>query len=100
LDGAAYVPCTDPVTFPGLAQGSHTLNVRARDPAGNVDPTPATYTWTVDTAPPDTAIVSGPAAVTASTTATFDFSSPDSPVTYECQLDGAAYVPCTDPVTF
>ncbi|MFP2964292.1 hypothetical protein ACLEPN_42965, partial [Myxococcus sp. 1LA] len=47
LDGAAYVACTDPVTFTGLAQGSHTLSVRAIDAAGNLDDTPATYTWTV-----------------------------------------------------
>ncbi|MFP2913352.1 cell envelope biogenesis protein OmpA, partial [Pyxidicoccus sp. 3LFB2] len=100
LDGAAYVPCTDPVTFTGLAQGSHTLNVRAVDAAGNVDPTPATRTWTVDTAAPDTTIVSGPATATSATTATFDFSSNENPVTYECSLDGAAFAACTDPVTF
>ncbi|WP_240360320.1 adventurous gliding motility protein AgmC [Pyxidicoccus caerfyrddinensis] len=100
LDGAAFVACTDPRTFTGLADGNHTLSVRARDTAGNVDPTPATYAWTVDTAPPDTTIVSGPSGLTASTSATFDFSSPDSPVTYECSLDGAAFAACTDPVTF
>ncbi|QSQ27964.1 OmpA family protein [Pyxidicoccus parkwayensis] len=100
LDSGAFVACTDPQTFTGLAQGNHTLAVRAVDAAGNVDPTPATYSWTIDTTPPDTAIVSGPSAVTSSTSATFDFSSPDSPVTYECSLDGAAYAACTDPVTF
>ncbi|MCE9667574.1 Ig-like domain-containing protein [Myxococcus stipitatus] len=100
LDAGAYVACTDPRTFTGLANGNHTLSVRARDAAGNVDATPATYSWTVDTTPPDTTIVSGPAAVTSSTTATFDFNSNESPVTYECSLDSAAYVACTDPRTF
>ncbi|WP_240359172.1 adventurous gliding motility protein AgmC [Pyxidicoccus trucidator] len=100
LDGAAFAACTDPVTFTGLANGNHTLSVRAVDAAGNVDPTPATRSWTVDTSAPDTTIVSGPAAVTSATTATFDFSSNESPVTYECSLDGAAFVACTDPVTF
>jgi hypothetical protein len=30
-----------------LSRGSHTFNVRAKDGAGNVDPTPATRTWKV-----------------------------------------------------
>jgi uncharacterized protein (TIGR03382 family) len=48
LDGAAaFTACTDPATFEGLALGEHTLQVRARDAAGNVDPTPATASWTV-----------------------------------------------------
>ncbi|XXF75166.1 Ig-like domain-containing protein [Myxococcaceae bacterium GXIMD 01537] len=100
LDGGAFVACTDPRTFTGLADGSHTLEVRAVDAAGNVDPTPATYSWTVDTTPPDTTIVSGPPASTSANTATFDFSSNESGVTYECRLDGGAYAPCTDPRTF
>ncbi|WP_253910537.1 Ig-like domain-containing protein [Pyxidicoccus fallax] len=100
LDGAAYVACTDPRTFTGLAEGNHTLSVRARDTAGNVDATPATYAWTIDSTVPDTTIVSGPSGVTASTSATFDFSSPESPVTYECSLDGATFAACTDPQTF
>jgi hypothetical protein len=48
VDGGAFAACTDPVTFNGLAQGPHNLSVRAIDPAGNVDPTPATYTWVID----------------------------------------------------
>ncbi|MFL5351103.1 adventurous gliding motility protein AgmC [Archangium sp.] len=106
LDGtsaSAFIPCTDPVTFTGLAEKSHTLEVRARDAAGNVDLTPATYTWTVDLTPPDTVIVSGPPSVTNSTSATFDFdvAVAEAGVTYECRLDGAAtFTSCTDPQTF
>jgi MYXO-CTERM domain-containing protein len=55
LDGAGFQPCTNPVTFDGLAEGEHTLQVRARDGAGNVDPTPATATWTVVRAVPPAA---------------------------------------------
>ncbi|WP_375770300.1 Ig-like domain-containing protein [Archangium gephyra] len=100
LDGAAFTSCTDPVTFTGLADGSHTLEVRARDAAGNVDASPDSYTWTVDAALPDTTIVSGPPSLTNSTSATFDFSSPEAGVTYECSLDGASFTACSDPETF
>jgi hypothetical protein len=45
LDGAAFVACVSPVTYTALAPGSHTFAVRATDSAGNVDPKPATTTW-------------------------------------------------------
>ncbi|QRO00180.1 hypothetical protein JRI60_14730 [Archangium violaceum] len=48
LDGAAsFSACPSPVTFAALAVGAHTLEVRARDAAGNVDDTPATRTFRV-----------------------------------------------------
>lgn len=53
LDGAGASPCTSPVTYNGLATGSHTSTVAAAAASGT-DPTPATSTWTVDTAPPST----------------------------------------------
>jgi len=52
LDGAAYSTVTSPASLAGLADGSHTFAVRALDVAGNADPTPASYTWTIDTAAP------------------------------------------------
>ncbi|WP_408890221.1 Ig-like domain-containing protein [Myxococcus faecalis] len=100
LDGAAFTACTSPTSYTGLAQGSHTFQVRARDAAGNVDPTPASRTWVVDTVAPDTTIVSGPSGLTNSASATFDFNSNELAVTYQCSLDGAPFAACTDPVTF
>jgi hypothetical protein len=35
------------LTYPALAAGAHTFTVTATDPAGNVDPNPAAYAWTV-----------------------------------------------------
>jgi Bacterial Ig-like domain/Bacterial Ig domain len=51
LDGAAATTCTSPVAYSGLADGSHTFSVAATA-NGATDPTPATASWTVDTAPP------------------------------------------------
>jgi Bacterial Ig-like domain len=52
LDGAAFSACTSPQEYTGLSNGTHTFRVRAVDPFGNVDPTPAKTTWTVDTIRP------------------------------------------------
>ena len=50
LDGAAFTPCTSPSSVSALAVGPHTYDVRATDAAGNTDPTPYRWSWTV--APP------------------------------------------------
>ena len=47
LDNSAYAFCSPPVTYQGLEPGVHTFRVRTMDPAGNVDPTPATWSWEV-----------------------------------------------------
>src|SRR5205823_10534434 len=47
LDGGAFAPCVSPRSYSALGFGSHSFQVRATDAAGNTDPTPASYTWTV-----------------------------------------------------
>ncbi len=49
LDGAPFSDCFSPKEYTGLSEGEHTFSVRATDPAGNTDPTPASRTWTVST---------------------------------------------------
>ncbi len=56
LDTGAFGACSSPANYTGLTEGSHTFEVRAIDAAGNVDQTPATYTWIVDTTPPDVSV--------------------------------------------
>jgi Tol biopolymer transport system component len=46
LDGGAFTACTSPDTIK-VKKGKHTFSVRARDPAGTVDATPATFNWKV-----------------------------------------------------
>jgi predicted outer membrane repeat protein len=49
LDGAPFAACSSPQGYGELADGAHTFQVRALDSAGNVDPTPASYAWTIVT---------------------------------------------------
>jgi hypothetical protein len=49
LDGTPYAPCASPAGYSALAIGNHTFRVRAIDTSGNVDPSPASFTWTVIT---------------------------------------------------
>ena len=50
LDGGVYSACTSPKTMGHLADGPHTFYVRAKDASGNLDPTPASRSFTVRTA--------------------------------------------------
>ena len=107
LDGGAYATCSSPhdLTFQVAETAQpHTLSVRAKDASGQVDATPASYTWTI-LPPPDTTIDSvvpdmGVDFQTESTSATFTFSSPDSGESFECALDAGAMMPCTSPVSY
>jgi FG-GAP-like repeat/FG-GAP repeat len=53
VDALAFSPCGSPHTTAALTDASHTFEVAARDAAGNVDQSPASYTWTVDTIAPE-----------------------------------------------
>ena len=99
LDTAAFAACTSPLATATLSDGAHTFYVRATDPAGNVDPTPASQSFTVDTTPPDTSITSGPSGLTNNATPTFSFTASETGSTFECRLDTAAFAACTSPLT-
>jgi outer membrane protein OmpA-like peptidoglycan-associated protein len=60
LDRAPFAVCDGTATLTDLADGDHTLQVRAVDLVGKADPDPATYDWTVDTQPPAVAITAKP----------------------------------------
>ena len=53
LDGGPWESTATPSkTYTGLADGQHVFLVRAVEPGGDVDPEPASQTWTVDTVAP------------------------------------------------
>jgi hypothetical protein len=59
LDGAGFASCSSPTSYTALASGSHTFEVRATDGAGNVDPTPASYSWAIQSQAPTTLLYNG-----------------------------------------
>lgn len=60
LDGGNYTITGSPLGLNGFTDGSHTVSVRAIDAVGNMDTSPATYTWIVDQTPPAVTAVTGP----------------------------------------
>jgi hypothetical protein len=115
FDGANWSSCTSPQTYNAFTVGEHEFSVRATDAAGNVDPTPASQTWTVqeppvqapppplppaDTTAPQTLIDAGPVAETTDTTASFTFSASEPDSTFSCKLDAADWSSCSSPVSY
>jgi outer membrane protein OmpA-like peptidoglycan-associated protein/sugar lactone lactonase YvrE len=63
LDDAAFAACSSPVSYPGLADGTHRFDVRAVDDEDHRSPT-SSSTWTLDRTPAAPANESAPAATT------------------------------------
>lgn len=99
LDGGPEELCSSPRIYSGVGNGTHTFKVVAVAPSGHRDPDGATYTWVVDTIPPDVIISSiVPAdSVTNSSSMTLEFSSSETSQ-YQCAIDGGEYTQCTSPL--
>jgi hypothetical protein len=104
LDGGTFTACTTPFVQNNLTDGVHTFSVRAIDAAGNVDQTPASRGFTVDsggdTTAPEATIIGGPNGTIAETFASFSFDSNESGSTFECSFDGPTFSPCTSPRSY
>ena len=100
LDGGGFTACTSPQAYSGLADGSHTFQVRAHDAVGNIDPTPSSFTWLIDTLRPVVTLSDQPPTLTNRTSATFSFSSNQSSSTFACSLDSGAFTSCTSPLVY
>jgi peptidoglycan/xylan/chitin deacetylase (PgdA/CDA1 family) len=99
LDAGSFSACNSPVNYSGLADGSHSFAVRARDAVGN--PSSATsYTWSLQAPrPPAPSIDTTPSNPSNLKQAMFAFSDAVATVSFQCSLDGADYSACTSPFT-
>jgi Concanavalin A-like lectin/glucanases superfamily/Bacterial Ig-like domain/Calcineurin-like phosphoesterase len=103
LDQASWAACEPPEQVSGLEDGPHSFAVRAVDAFGNVDATPATHSWTVetspppDTTPPDTTITAAPPASGQTTSASFSFTATEQGSSFECRLDDGEWAACASP---
>ena len=97
LDGAPWASCTSPQQYSSLAEGAHTFQVRAINAAGEVDPTPASASFTVEVTPPQTTITSAPSGRVPIGEVSISFTSNEVGSTFQCSLDGTSYSPCSSP---
>ena len=82
------------------ADGDYTVRARATDLATNVQGAPASRTFTIDNAAPNTSIDSSPADPSNVTGPSFTFSSTEGGSTFECQLDGGGWSSCSSPKSY
>ena len=97
VDAGAWAACTSPWTTAALADGAHSVSVRARDAAGNTDASPAARSFTVDTAAPHTTITSQPGALSLSGSGSVSFTVNESGAGSQCRLDNGAWSACSSP---
>jgi hypothetical protein len=116
IDAGAFAGCPAAgVSYAGLGNGPHSFQVRAVDPSGNVDPSPAGYSFQIVASPaplappplvsppppaaPQTSISGKPPAKTHDRTPTFRFLASVPGATFQCKLDGGSFRPCRSPLT-
>lgn len=109
LDGAGWIASGKILSLSNLSNGSHTIQVRARDSEGRTDASPAQFSWQVAVPPPPPgggqaitlSVDTAPEPFISTTSASFAFSSNyGSSATFECNLDGAGWSACPPSVTY
>jgi hypothetical protein len=88
MDDHSFHACPKEYQSDFLGDGEHRLDVRAVDEHGNVDPTPASLEFRVDTRCPHTEIVDHPSRVVHGRDARFALASTDRHARFHSWLDG------------
>lgn len=94
-----YTACQNTLTLSNLADGPHSLSVRAIDNVDHVS-TAITHNWVQDSTAPTIEFTQTPNALESSNQATFAFQGINANqgiVSYTCQVDGGAGASCTSP---
>ncbi len=99
LDGGTFSACSSPVTYSGLSAGVHAFSVKSQDAADNPSAI-ASFSWMIGSAVPPPSLVVYPADPTNQTSATFSFTDAKADAAFLCQLDGAAFSPCSSPAVY
>jgi hypothetical protein len=107
---AAFAPCSGPgaTHTPALAlrDGRYSFRVRASDGYGNVDGSPASRGFTIDTLAPQTKITKSPPKTLRlkghkrKAKARFKFKSTEPGATFRCRLDKRTPKPCKSPTAY
>ncbi len=102
----AFETCSSPKSYGALSVGAHTFEVRAIDEAENVDATPATHSFVVESTPiprrgsPPDSFIRKAKIKQAKDSATFRFASDAPSSTFLCKLDRKPFKACKSPTTY
>ncbi len=94
LDGSGFQPCSSPVTTTPLADGVHSFTVRGTDPVFNVEGSPPTRRFTVDTVAPDTRFTKKAPKRLFRKKVKFKFASSEAGARFQCKLDRRPWRSC------
>ena len=94
-----WAACSSPQSYTGLADGSHTFEVRAVELDQGTGPA-VSATWTVDTITPQVQFTGTPAPISGTADPSFSFVADEAGTTAECRLDSTDsndWAACTSP---
>lgn len=90
MDGGAWKGSSGPISLSALPEGSHTIEIKASDTAGN-ESSALSFTWTTDYTPPFSSFTAAPLHVSDSATANFTFASNEPSSSFYYRVDGGSW---------